>query len=483
MKVIDYLVRNQFSNKPAIFYNDTIYTYCALYDRARQICRLIKTICDKRCNVAILLPNTPEYCFGYYATLLSGNIIAPIYYGSSEDEIVNAVNLFDICIIITDAFNIRNLEKNQLQINDKLYCIDVSSLTCKTINNHKETPVSKADDDISFLIGTSGSTSVPKRVMLSDRNIVENATSIISELGYTENDIFMIILTAAFSSVNTSQLVVALMLSASIVIYSGVLHPSPILSYINKFQVTTTLIVPSLLHVLSNYEIQKHEYPYSLKSICCGGAMVNINDIARVGNKLCGVDIVNIYGLTEASPRLCCNRHSKLMPYTVGKAMQKVKIKILNDSFEEQPVNTYGQIAARGPNIMRGYYNNPIETKKVIRDGWLLTGDIGKLDSEGYLYIAGRLKNIIIYNGINIYPEEIEDVLIMNPCISDVIVTRRTDSIYGEVPVAYVVKNGTIDVEQIIDFCKKHLPNHKIPADIIFVNSLNKTASGKNKRS
>lgn len=111
MKVIDYLVRNQFSNKPAIFYNDTIYTYCALYDRARQICRLIKTICDKRCNVAILLPNTPEYCFGYYATLLSGNIIAPIYYGSSEDEIVNAVNLFDICIIITDAFNIRNLEK------------------------------------------------------------------------------------------------------------------------------------------------------------------------------------------------------------------------------------------------------------------------------------------------------------------------------------------------------------------------------------
>ena len=206
--------------------------------------------------------------------------------------------------------------------------------------------------------------------------------------------------------------------------------------------------------------------------------------MAEVADQFPKSNICITYGLTECSPRvttLAPNLIDK-KEESIGRPILYTKVRIENSS-NNVDGKEIGEICVKGKSVMKGYYKQPYLTQQIIRDGWLHTGDLGYIDDEGFLYLTGRIKNVIIYKGINIYPEEIEELLIKHPNIIEAIVYGKKDAILGEIPVSKVVLNekgkNEISEEAIKTFCSKYLADYKVPKHIYFVDSLEKTMSGK----
>ncbi len=218
----------------------------------------------------------------------------------------------------------------------------------------------------------------------------------------------------------------------------------------------------------------------SLRLCVSAGAPLPIDIIQRFKQHY-GFDILDCWGLTEAACHITCpslNGTGKIG--SVGKALPGWEMKIVDDNGKESPPNQAGEVIARGP-IMKEYYNNPQATAEVIKDGWLYTGDIGKLDKDGNLFLTGRKKETIIVKGQNIYPSDIESVLYTHPKVAEVAAVGVPDKLRGEVVGAAIsLKEGEAATEQEIKrFCLERIINYKIPKQIIFLNSLPRTATGK----
>lgn len=198
------------------------------------------------------------------------------------------------------------------------------------------------------------------------------------------------------------------------------------------------------------------------------------------------IGFVQTYGQTEASPRITC-----LLPEdslrkigSVGKPIPGVQVAIVDDTGTPVEPGQPGEIIVHGKNVMKGYYKKPENTEKAIQNGWLHTGDIGRYDDEGYIYLVGRKKNIIISGGINIYPEEVEEMLLSHPAVKEACVTGVNHEWLGEVPIAKVVlhEGESISVNALINYCCENLSGYKVPERISIVDSLPKTYTGKMKR-
>jgi len=223
----------------------------------------------------------------------------------------------------------------------------------------------------------------------------------------------------------------------------------------------------------------KHDLS-SLRLCCAGGASMS-TDIMKRFQQLYGLDVVQFWGLTEATAHLTrqpIDGTGKLG--SVGKALPGWEVKIVDDNGKELPLNQSGEIIVSGP-IMKGYYNNPRATAEAIRDGWLYTGDIGRADEDGELFILDRKKEMIIAKGQNIYPSDIEDVLYTHPKVAEAAVVGIPDELRGEVVRAVIsLKEGEAATEQEIKrFCLERIANYKVPKQVIFLDSLPKTATGK----
>jgi len=218
----------------------------------------------------------------------------------------------------------------------------------------------------------------------------------------------------------------------------------------------------------------------SLRLCASSGAPLPIDTIRRFKQHY-GFDIVDCFGLTEAVCHLTCppiDGTGKIG--SVGKALPGWEVKIVNDNGQELPPNEAGEIIVRGP-IMKGYYDNPQATAEVIKAGWLYTGDIGKVDEDGNLFVNGRKKDIIIVKGLNVYPSDIESVLYAHPKVAEAAVMGISDERRGEVVVAVIsLRRGEVTTElEIKQFCLEHIASYKVPKKVIFLDSLPKTDGAK----
>ncbi|MHB1484859.1 MAG: class I adenylate-forming enzyme family protein [Saccharofermentanales bacterium] len=481
MKIKNILIKHKYNNNIAVIEDDTGVTYRQLYNLSLENSDAIKKITKKKVNIALLLPNSISYIVWYYSIILSDCIIVPIFYQSSSYEIANIINICDINIIISKLSDCEKISK--CEIKNNLYFIDADTKLEIVIKSDKNDPTPILNEDLVMLLGTSGSFNNPKRVMLSNKNLLSNAYSIIDSLKYTEKEIFLVLLPLCFASANTSQLIVSLVLGAKIVIYKDSIYPRNIYGAISKNLISSITIVPSLLKILVSLNLFNHGKSDSLKTVCFGGGVTPKNIMNLAYEKFGNINLVHMYGQTEAATRIShlLINEAKDKIGSIGKPLKNISIKIVNENFKELEKGQTGEIAVRGNNVMLGYYKQPIETNKVLKDDWLLTGDIGNFDMDDYLFITGRKKNIIIYSGINIYPEEIENVLNMHESIQDVVVYCEMNAIYGDVPVADVVlKDESIACEKSLqDFCFNYLPRHKVPFKINFVDKLERTFNGK----
>ena len=334
------------------------------------------------------------------------------------------------------------------------------------------------------MLHTSGTTSNPKRVMLTHRNLISNIESNIQSLKLTEADKCLIAMPMYFGYCNTAQFLTHLYLGASIVILDGMFFPKTFFFTVQNEQITDFTGVPSMLLTLLKYRYASKYDISSLRYICFGGGKMPEGQLRELIQLFSSVGFVQTYGQTEASPRITAllSKDALRKIGSVGTPIPNVRVKVVDEMGNQLSANAIGEVIVQGKNIMKGYFKQEKITKNTIIDGWLHTGDLGYHDEDGYLYLTGRKKNMIISGGINIYPEEIEEVLMSHPNVCDVCVFAENQLMLGEVPAAKIVLRNSNTNCDLRTFCIERLAIYKVPVKFELVDNLEKTYNGKIKR-
>jgi acyl-CoA synthetase (AMP-forming)/AMP-acid ligase II len=458
-------------------------------------------------RAAILIDNSPEYIISYFGVHKAGGISVAV---NTQNSAYELKKIFDDCLpsvlviskrhlkLSIDAFtegtSVKTVIVADAQDNDELTLIikkhdkglshfSVMALqnVLKTSENGSALPMINKHD-IASIIYTSGTTGVPKGVMLTHNNFEANANSIVEYLHLTEDDRNMVVLPFNYSY-GTSVLTTSIISGGSMVLENSFMYPNVILDKMVQEDVTGFAGVPSTFALLLNRSnIRKYSFPKLRYVTQAGGAMspTHSRELAEI---LSGTDIYIMYGQTEAAPRLTYLEPMDFLkkPDSIGKAIPGISIDIINENGELAGDGEEGEIVAQGENIMSGYWNNPEETKKVLRNGRLYTGDLAVRDSEGYLKIISRRSDMIKSGAHKISPKEIEEVILEMIEVHEVAVVGGEDDILGVIIKAFVVmkENCSLDVKNVQKYCRNKLATFKIPKEVVFVEKLPKTSSGK----
>src|SRR5439155_8917852 len=331
---------------------------------------------------------------------------------------------------------------------------------------------------LAVLIYTSGTTGRPKGAMLSHANLLHNVESCRIVLQTVEADRFAVLLPMFHSYMLTVGLLLPLLVGGSIVLIKSLHAPRSVLKEVFERQATVLPAIPQFYRSMVSAPI---EPPLPLR-ICISGAAPLPAQILKEFEAKFHIPLIEGYGLSEASPVVTKNPLDRTRkPGSIGLPIPNVEVSIQDDSGRLLGAKEVGEVCVRGGNVMAGYWNQPDETAKAIRNGWLLTGDIGYRDEEGYYYITDRKKEMLLVNGINVYPREIEEILYHFPGDKEAAVIGRPDPRKGEHPVAFVAANdGAVLEEQAIQlFLRRKLADYKVPRKVVMLPFLPRTATGK----
>lgn len=346
------------------------------------------------------------------------------------------------------------------------------------------TPVALTHDDIAFLQYTGGTTGVAKGAMLTHRNMVANVLQSAAWIGTNARPGRDTIITAL-----PLYHIFALTANWSVFIKFGarnilIVNPRDFGAFVKelkkyKFSYISGVntLFNALLHTPGFSEVD-----FSELRITLGGGMAVQRSVAEHWKKVTGNVLTQAWGLTETSPAACINPFSPPLDFngSIGLPISSTEISIRDDAGNELGIGEIGEICVRGPQVMRGYWNRPDETAQVMFGDWLRTGDIGRMDEEGFVYIEDRKKDMILVSGFNVYPNEVESVAATHPGVLEVAAVAQPDERAGEVVALFVVrKDDNVTEQQIIDHCRKQLTGYKVPKRVYFRSELPKTNVGK----
>jgi O-succinylbenzoate-CoA ligase len=420
--------------------------------------------------VAIMLPNRIELLVAMFAAWRLGGAATPV-------NPVFTANEADYQIDDSGASIVVNLGPDAPSGGRPI--IHVDDMRTARLGD-AVAPVELADDDLALLIYTSGSTGRPKGVMLDHANAEAMSGTMAKHLGLTEDDHCMLIL--PLFHVN------AIMVSALATIRSGgqlsvvgQFSASRFFEQVERLRPTYFSAVPTIYAVLAALPEEVKPDTSSLRFVICGAAPVS-EELLRKSQERYGFKMVEGYGLTEGTCASACNPVDGVRKLgTVGPALPGQEIRIMRPDGTIAPTGEVGEVLISGPTVMRGYLNKPDATEQTVVDGWLHTGDVGRLDEDGYLSIVDRVKDMIIRGGENIYPKEIEAVLAQVDGVLEAAVVGRPDEMLGEIPIAYVsvYPDSEVTEEKLLDHCRRHLTRVKVPERIEVVDALPKNPVGK----
>jgi long-chain acyl-CoA synthetase len=336
------------------------------------------------------------------------------------------------------------------------------------------------DEDLALLVYTSGSTGRPKGVELTHRNVMAMCTSMLSLMD-DEPDLHSLLILPLFHVNGIVIGVLTPLLADGQATLAGRFSPSTFFTILEQARPTFFSAVPAIFAMLAELPPDVRPDTRSVRFAVCGAAPMPPELLTRFENRY-GITIVEGYGLSEATCVSTTNPlHGVRKPGSVGIALPEHEVATMNAAGELITDGSPGEVVIKGPTVMRGYLNRPQDTAKAIIDGWLHTGDIGRIDSDGYLTLVDRVKDIIIRGGENIYPKEIESALYSCPDVVEAAVVGRSHPVYGEVPVAFVSlrKDSHRSVESIQQHLEKHLARYKLPHEIIALDTIPKNPVGK----
>jgi long-chain acyl-CoA synthetase len=427
--------------------------------------------------VGILLKNSPEFIYALYAALKSGAVVVPINNFLKAPEIQHILDDCRIKCVVTSPDFDEVVAK--LRGVSTVLIADLEKQPSKTAG---PTWPTISPSDLAVIIYTSGTTGKPKGAMLSHHNIASNVRSCLMALEETDDDRLALLLPMFHSFMLTVCIFTPLSVGAGIVLIKS-LHPfKAAMREMILNRATIFCGIPQIFQALAQAEIPFWmHWVLKLRMAVSGAAPLARETMAAFERKM-QFPLLEGYGLSEASPVVSFNPyHGMRKPGSVGLSLPGIEVRIFDDHDRELPVGRVGEIVVRGPNVMQGYYNHPEETAATLRGGWLHTGDMGKKDEDGYIYIVDRRKEMLLVRGMNVYPREIEEVLYQYPNVREAAVVAQADEKRGEIPMAFVspVEGATLQSDDILRFCREQLADYKIPREIRIIESLPHTATGK----
>ena len=487
-------IAQQMPGAPALSWHGGVWTYSDLQRAVGATQgRLIASGIEPGSRVALLIRNSPQYAASYFGVIAAGCVAVPLNVQERASVLSRQIEHADCAAVIADpqhpewtALNDAIAAKAPQMITVDLQPGTAGCLAfCAAMHADAQLRLSDLQVDApAMMIYTSGTTSRPKGVLLSNGNLVANARAIAAYLRITASDKVLCGLPFHFSY-GSSVLNSNLISGAQLLLEDNFAFPQQTLRRMQDEGVTGFPGVPSTFALLlgrcqlSDFDLGKLRYITQ-----AGGSMPRAQ-IEKLRQQLPNTEVFIMYGQTEATARLSylSPEHLETKLGSVGMPLPGVEIEVRSEG-KVVPTGEVGEICARGPNIMLGYWREPELTAQVLRDGWLHTGDLGHVDEEGYLYIDGRAVEMIKVGAFRVSPQEVEEVLATFPGVEEVAVTGVADEVLGQSIKAVVVlrEGAPADLRGVKAHCRQHLASYKVPKIVEFAQALPRTSSGKVQR-
>lgn len=485
---------NKFQDKMAIEFNDKSVTFWEIDSITNRIANsLIDLGVKKGDRIVQYIPNSLELVYNLVSSFKLGAIIVPMNIAFREREMAYFLQDSEPKVVITDKERLKVLEniidevpflKNIVVTDlDKGYTSDgrnyIPFHELSGNPNNSEPAIEIDDEDGAIIFYTSGTTGRPKGALLPQRSITSNLEALHKAWRWTSNDLFLLTL-PMFHIHGLGVGLCGMFYTGCSTIIRSKFDPEDVLNTIQSRKVTLFMGVPTLYFRMLEVENCEKFDCSSMRLFVSGSAPLS-KDLFNKFHATFGHKILERAGMSESMMNYANPYDGERRPGTVGFPLPGVESRIVDDNFNDVPVNVEGEIVLRGPNLLKEYWRNEEATQNAFIDGWFKTGDICKKDEDGYISIVGRSKDIIISGGVNLYPREIEEVIESLPAVKEASVVGVPDEEFGEAVKACIVleSEAGISKEEVIAYCREKLASFKKPKHVEFMDALPKNAMGK----
>jgi long-chain acyl-CoA synthetase len=458
--------------RPAVVSDGGVVSYGDLLAAAHAVRHVLQTELhiSQGDRVVILLPNSPEYVAAFYGALLAGAIVVPLPPDAESSRLSHAISATEASVVLSSK---KVLRRRKPELAAEPVELSLREFSASEVGHSDALEDADAPAAVFF---TSGSSGEPKGVTLSHRNLLANAASIIEYLGITSDERALGLL-PFYHAFGNSVLQTHMLSGAALVLAGSSMFPETILDAVETHSVTSLSGVPDLFQtLLSRTSLAQRELP-SLRYLAVAGGRLDPDQAQTLAFRVAPAKLIIMYGQTEATARLSYLPAEEFESRygSIGRGISGVELQVVNEHGEPVAPGVTGEIRARGPNVMLGYWEDPVATSRTIRNGWLYTGDLAIVDDDGFIYPQGRKSGLVKVAGFRVHPAEIEDFI------------RREADVLEAVAVPFEAASlGTrfalfarpwegdriVTAESLRSLCANHLPRHKVPEYVEVLHTL-----------
>lgn len=452
------------------------YTYAQLAARAAGIARMLEEG-TQRPHVGLLLPTGAGFVTSFYGVLMAGKAVVPLNFLLGELEIAHCVRDSGIDAVVTIPQLAGRVDGLGVRV------VDLSRLphsASPAFADQLRTP-GKAADDLAVLMYTSGTSGVPKGVPLTHANLQSNVDAAIEHMNFQNSHTFLGIL-PLFHVFGLNAMMLAPVQLGATVVYQSRFVPAGVVNAIKEHRISLLGAVPSMYAAMLRLKEASADDFRSVYAMISGGEPLPAMLVEAFRARF-GVTLLDAYGMTETSLAIALNTPHAHKAGSVGRLVPGMQARVVDDAGNDVPDGQTGEIWVKGPMVMSRYHNLAAESAAVLTDdGFFKTGDLGKRDAEGFLYLTGRKKDLIIVSGEKVSPREVEDALMKHPGVAEAAVVGREDATRGEVVTAFVICRPGVQLasEDLREHCRQHgLPSWKLPRELHFLSDFPRSPTGK----
>ena len=467
-------------DKPALVFPQRTLTFSGWWEEVRRFAGWLKKhgISEGE-SVAVFLPNCAEFAVAYFGVWAAGGVVVPVDFSVKEEGLRRILEHCEAKVVLVgesryDAASVAGSVSSVRSV------LRVPEEWGRVMDTQPQQPVEPPESAPSTLFYTSGTTGEPKAILWNYKQL-KGAPMIMQYFGYVRQDDVKLCV-VPFSHCGGLVYLQNAVYVGCTVHFMQRFVPGRFVEMLQKHKITCFHTVPAIfVATVMTDEFAKADLP-SLRWVASFGAMLNEEAVRRFGERCRNAKLVQGWGLTESAPPNTLHRLNIDMPLkSVGVAPPWIEVAVVNDEGKKLPPGEVGEIVLRGWVVMKGYYKAPELTKQTIKEGWLHSGDLGYIDENGWLYIVGRKKDVIIVGGLNVLASEVEDALRRHEAVADAAVVAAKDRLRGEVVKAFVElkQNAKVTERQLIEHVRTLLEPFKVPKRVVILERLPRTASGK----
>ncbi len=462
--------RGAFGDRPAVVCEGTERTFAELIDR---VCRLAAALADRTepgDRIALWAANSDRYLEAYLAVPIAGRVLVPLNTRWAEPELADSLQDSGSRLLLCD----RDPGALAEVVEDVLRIPDDHDALVESVPEGEgfDLMTPRGSDELAGLFYTGGTTGRSKGVMLSHGNLVANAfhIQIITPLHPDDRYLLAAPMFHAAGAVSILQSI----WRGAVQVIQPAFTPTGALDLVERERITATLLVPTMIAAMVEEQFANPRDVSTLRWLSHGASPIAAEVLRRATQAFPTTEFLHVYGATETAPLLTGLPHEDQLVdvplgRSVGRAIMGVAIRVVDDEGNDLPVGEIGEVVARGPNVMQGYWQRPEETERALRDGWYWTGDVGRLDAEGHLFLHDRSKDMIISGGENVYCTEVEDAIYSHPKVLEATVFGIPSEQWGETVHAVVVRrDDSLGEEELIEHCRGQIAGYKVPRSVEF---------------